>query len=68
VVPQGNAQGMNVVSIATTATGALTVSACGLSSGISYAFYIRTDGGATGMSTWAGPVVFTTVAACGDTV
>jgi hypothetical protein len=61
VVPQGDAQGVNVVSSGTTATGALTVSASGLSSATPYDFYIRTDCGATGMSTWAGPVVFTTL-------
>ncbi|MFT4838435.1 MAG: hypothetical protein ACJAWA_001364 [Nonlabens sp.] len=68
VVPQGDAQGVNVVSSGTTASGALTVTASGLSSTTPYDFYISTDCGATGMSTWAGPVVFTTSAVCGDTV
>ncbi|MFT7284366.1 MAG: hypothetical protein ACI90Q_001147, partial [Nonlabens sp.] len=64
VVPQGDAQGVNVVSSGTTASGALTVSASGLSSATPYDFYIRTDCGATGMSTWAGPFAFSTTVAC----
>jgi hypothetical protein len=63
VVPQGDAQGVNVVSSGTTASGALTVTASGLSSTTPYDFYISTDCGATGMSIWAGPITFTTACA-----
>jgi hypothetical protein len=69
VVPQGDAQGVNVVTSGTTISGASTVSITGLSSGTSYDFYIQTDCGTSGMSTWAGPIVFNTaVVACGSTV
>ncbi|AUC78629.1 hypothetical protein CW736_04120 [Nonlabens sp. MB-3u-79] len=60
VVPDGDAQGVNVITSGTTAADAITVNITGLTQNTAYSFYLQSNCGA-GTSTYVGPISFSTL-------
>ncbi len=66
----GGSGATGLVTSGSVAAPTTTATATGLAGNVAYNFYVRTDCGGSGTSTWAGPVAFTIIAGdnCGTAV
>ncbi|MGB3525774.1 MAG: GEVED domain-containing protein, partial [Flavobacteriales bacterium] len=62
----GGSGGAGLVANGTTGAGVTTANVGGLTSNTGYTLYVRSNCSGGDLSFWAGPLHFTTIAACGD--